>query len=56
LILPSAATGKPWNTVCGHIVALAVALLVHSLQLPLFWEKILAPAFAVSAMLYLQVR
>lgn len=47
--------GKPWNTVCGHIVALAVALVVHSLELPLFWEKILTPAFAVSAMLYLQV-
>jgi len=56
LTSPSPApAGKPWNTFCGHIVAISIALAVHSLNLSLMMEKVLTPALAISAMFHLKV-
>ena len=62
---PAAPLGTPKNTIYGHTVSIGIALAVHHIAmaasayggwaLPMAVEKVLTPALAIGAMVYLKI-
>lgn len=55
---PAAPLGVPWNTILGHTVSIAIALVFHWVQLAAgtnLYAHVLAPSVAIGAMAHLRI-